>query len=56
MLICAPSNAAVDEIVKRLLNSPPTLGKSTHSAAKASTSTPKKNCGDFNLLRVGYVF
>ena len=53
ILICAPSNAAVDEIVKRLLNSPPRL-PSTVAAVTTEEKQAKRNCGDFNLLRIGY--
>ena len=59
ILICAPSNAAIDEIVKRLLNSPPKLLPAPASTTNASNSNAsinatKRNCGDFNLLRVGF--
>jgi len=50
ILICAPSNAAVDEIIKRLLNSPPRLPDSQNAATEWQA---KRNCGDFNLIRVG---
>eukprot|EP00794_Sanderia_malayensis_P007696 gene7696-8533_t len=51
ILICAPSNAAVDEIASRLLEDPPKLS----SNAKASSRKPPShnNCGNFNLLRIG---
>lgn len=47
ILVCAPSNAAVDEIAKRLYSSPPWRDDSN------KTKNKNGNCGDFNLLRIG---
>ena len=43
ILICAPSNAAVDEIASRLLQDPPRLSKeSKENNAQAATKQQKK--------------
>lgn len=47
ILFCAPSNAAVDEIVRRLVQSPPYRDDNDSHAIKHG------NCGDFNIVRVG---
>ncbi|KAM6984647.1 putative helicase senataxin [Aplochiton taeniatus] len=44
VLICAPSNAAVDNLMKKVI---------LVFKGKSSSSSPHGNCGDLNLIRLG---
>ncbi|XP_065069424.1 probable helicase senataxin isoform X2 [Rhopilema esculentum] len=50
ILVCTPSNAAIDSLLVRLLEDPPRLEQNSSTRYKKHAHS---NCGDFNLLRVG---